>query len=505
MTRLKLFSESSSLLESFPQEFNKAANSAKAKREIGDYLSRYKGISAQNLDIGSLMKPIKSSRDPSLKSSIVILMISGYSFNLGKYAPMIIAFDGSRTIVDAVVSRQPKGRASGYKYQYASQSSWTSLLDSAEASWVIDYNSLEKDVDGLHASRVAAQRGSIDRDRRHAGGYGYDKSGYYIDPSKYRRMLSDIKGKQGAEKLKSEFESTKNEYDQLVDKAFSKLRDEFNRGSEDSSKIFDNLRELKYNFDRCLKKVSDMTTTNGWDIDYVIKDIDRLKEKIKDFSDNYLKESLMKIKEDIDSSKIKPSEVTQEQWDSGDYCLVSKNEQVPMLWDAGFKISGSNLVITGGLNPGGPEGGRAELTIPIKDLDRNYEVFYTQEESLTRPKRKIEAKEAPESQILSPEMSAVYNEKGAVPIQIQLLRKAVAEETKSISDYEGFIKQGYFTPEENAIIQEIADDEKDHIVKWTRLLSAHVDKTYKDFGNESYSKPQSNRMVESIKINLFKK
>lgn len=94
----------------------------------------------------------------------------------------------------------------------------------------------------------------------------------------------------------------------------------------------------------------------------------------------------------------------------------------------------------------------------------------------------------PESQILSPEMAAVYDNKGAVPIQMQLLRKAIAEETKSISDYEGFISSGNFTTEQNAIIQEIANDEKDHIVKWTRMLNELTEDKYKEFEDKPEDK-----------------
>lgn len=98
-----------------------------------------------------------------------------------------------------------------------------------------------------------------------------------------------------------------------------------------------------------------------------------------------------------------------------------------------------------------------------------------------------------DAEVLSPDMSSVYDSKNAVPIRMQLLRKAIAEETKSISDYEGFISSGHFTPEQNQIIQEIANDEKDHIVKWTRMLSEITDKEYEGFGNESLQ-PKSNKL-----------
>lgn len=88
-----------------------------------------------------------------------------------------------------------------------------------------------------------------------------------------------------------------------------------------------------------------------------------------------------------------------------------------------------------------------------------------------------------ENEILSPDMSAVYDKEGSVPETMQLLRKAIAEETKSISDYENFIKSGKFSPEDISIIQEIANDEKDHIVKWTRMLGKYTEESYKNFGN----------------------
>lgn len=91
---------------------------------------------------------------------------------------------------------------------------------------------------------------------------------------------------------------------------------------------------------------------------------------------------------------------------------------------------------------------------------------------------------APESQVLSPDMGAVYQGKGSVPEEIQLLRKAVAEETKSISDYEGLVNSGKFSAEEVAHIQEIVRDEKDHIVKFTRMLCKRVEDFYKEYGED---------------------
>lgn len=83
---------------------------------------------------------------------------------------------------------------------------------------------------------------------------------------------------------------------------------------------------------------------------------------------------------------------------------------------------------------------------------------------------------------LSPDVSAIYDGKGSVPAIMQLLRKAIAEETKSINDYSFFLDSGYFSPTDKDVIQEILNDEKDHIVKFTNLLSKATAENYKDFG-----------------------
>lgn len=118
--------------------------------------------------------------------------------------------------------------------------------------------------------------------------------------------------------------------------------------------------------------------------------------------------------------------------------------------------------------------------------------------------KKLEAQEADDSLVLSPDMSAVYTSKNSVPIRLQLLRKAIAEETKSIHDYEEFINSGNFAPDEITVIQEIANDEKDHIVKWTRMLSKMTEKEYSQFGNESVQPKTTKPMKVESKSNKNK-
>ena len=98
-----------------------------------------------------------------------------------------------------------------------------------------------------------------------------------------------------------------------------------------------------------------------------------------------------------------------------------------------------------------------------------------------------------DNEILSPDISAVYDTEGSVPKVMQLLRKGISEETKSISDYSEFINSGIFDSDDIEKIKEIVNDEKDHIVVWTTMLSKYTKKSYPNNGNESLHKGSINK------------
>lgn len=63
------------------------------------------------------------------------------------------------------------------------------------------------------------------------------------------------------------------------------------------------------------------------------------------------------------------------------------------------------------------------------------------------------------------------------------LKKAIGEETTAIQEYDEILK-GSVPASAKAIIQEILDDEKDHLVLLTNLLQDELDEEMPDAGNE---------------------
>lgn len=115
--------------------------------------------------------------------------------------------------------------------------------------------------------------------------------------------------------------------------------------------------------------------------------------------------------------------------------------------------------------------------------------------------RKIKESTDSESN-LSPDMFDVYDNAGSVPIQLQLVRKAITQETQAISEYELMKKS--MSAEDKVIIDEIINDEKDHIVNFTTMLTRLTTKNYPNNGDL----PDSVNVIESVsksnKIKLFK-
>lgn len=74
---------------------------------------------------------------------------------------------------------------------------------------------------------------------------------------------------------------------------------------------------------------------------------------------------------------VKPSEVTQAEWDNDDLMLTltAKSSQTPMLWDAAVTIKGDNLEIQGYLEAGGPTNADATLIMKKSVADEWYDVY----------------------------------------------------------------------------------------------------------------------------------
>ena len=107
-------------------------------------------------------------------------------------------------------------------------------------------------------------------------------------------------------------------------------------------------------------------------------------------------------------------------------------------------------------------------------------------ESVTRKSNKRSRTEAFSTEAnLSPDMSQLYDNSGAVPKALQMVRKAITQETQAISEYEFMKSTGAFTADQKAVIDEIINDEKDHIVNFTEMLSQLTSQTYPNNGDDA--------------------
>jgi len=57
-------------------------------------------------------------------------------------------------------------------------------------------------------------------------------------------------------------------------------------------------------------------------------------------------------------------------YDEGGF--VPNQEDIPMPWDADVEVKDGNLVITGGLTPGGGSKGRCVITCPLQEANKLY-------------------------------------------------------------------------------------------------------------------------------------
>ena len=199
--------------EKYPAEFRGVKN----LREISYYLTD-KGIDIEHSVFDVL--PIKNGRDKRLKEAGYVIVIgeSDQYVPVKKMAGLAeITYDGRRVnVIDAEFS-------GGIKFKYAS---WRELIATGKEIYYIPVTASNSD---LRAARAEAKSGDInlDRDKHKQWRYtsingrnghtwlkyhGYDKSGYKLDPNKYRNMLTKIKStndnwKKDAEAALSEYES----------------------------------------------------------------------------------------------------------------------------------------------------------------------------------------------------------------------------------------------------------------------------------------------------------
>lgn len=66
----------------------------------------------------------------------------------------------------------------------------------------------------------------------------------------------------------------------------------------------------------------------------------------------------------------------------------------------------------------------------------------------------------------------------------QVLRAAIRKEMEATSDYENFLEVSDFSAEEKEKILEVLNDEKDHIVIFTKMLEARVAVEYDGYGED---------------------
>lgn len=289
--------ESNKLLESFPGDFNEATNAAEAKKAIGNYLSREKGISAENLDIGSYLTEITSNRDPRLKTDFIIWLIRTRDQDYNQHKD-ITATDAGKVLPSLNIPVEFKGHYSktyrtiiGYDAYYVSQYSWRDLILISDKAWALDLDKLEKDVAGLHADRVASRQNVVDRHPNLAGtnhwGTAYDKSGYAIDTGKYRRMLDKIHLK--ADK-KAQLEDAADKIDE-VNQIMTRLLGKDYRDISISSIAgdYDNFRNAAYELidstEEYISKLdeepADSIPFTAWGYDYTLSRFNRYYERFK--------------------------------------------------------------------------------------------------------------------------------------------------------------------------------------------------------------------------------
>lgn len=69
-------------------------------------------------------------------------------------------------------------------------------------------------------------------------------------------------------------------------------------------------------------------------------------------------------------AKNLPDEILEYIYDGGGF--MPNDEDTPMPWDADVEIQDGNMVITGGLTPGGGGRGRCVITCPLQEANKLY-------------------------------------------------------------------------------------------------------------------------------------
>lgn len=77
-------------------------------------------------------------------------------------------------------------------------------------------------------------------------------------------------------------------------------------------------------------------------------------------------------------STKKPSEVTKDEWESGNWTLTPNEDDTPTAWDAEYALKGDTIEVNGNLGPGGIGIGAVALKLKLRDADRFYTAVYSE-------------------------------------------------------------------------------------------------------------------------------
>lgn len=237
-------------MESYPKDFDSAINAKEFKKDLGDMLAS-NGVSAQDTDISQFITEVRNARDPRLKGGCVIMI---HPTNDGD---RLVAYYNGRTVGNYEVYRyksgySPYSGAPQYKYKYASELTWTDAIDRAKKIWILDLTALnDGSVDEKRKNRRDARDGSVERKPNRAGSWGYDKSGYYVDTSKYKTILRDMKSTKRAKEILDQVIVDAEAANDLVRKAIAD-----GKSLNKFASIFDNYQSV---LDRLFEKAKELS------------------------------------------------------------------------------------------------------------------------------------------------------------------------------------------------------------------------------------------------------
>lgn len=219
--------------EMYPTEFAKAAG--KNLSSISDRLVRA-GLDIQNVPSEDIYGV--SGRDPRLKTGVSFFIVNP------KWNEVVVTLDG-KVIFDNTMDR-------------VGSQSWRYLMSRSVSAYHMDINPEDtKAMRDLQADRRDAKKGSVDRksqeeiDRmRQSRQRMYDKSGYLLNPDKYKDMLAALRISRG----ESVLEEAKDVYVQLANMLDKITSLEYYRGQEEYDSIMRGILRYYRDMDSAYKE-----------------------------------------------------------------------------------------------------------------------------------------------------------------------------------------------------------------------------------------------------------